>query len=187
MRGFSPNPLRHWRLSTIGLLVAVAIPARGKTHWARASFCFGNECDDRGGHSNALAMVTNVLAAEVHQSSASSSELAFDLQLTAIPTSSSLLLQQARLGGSWGCIGTTQVTNWKKRLKSPDRGRRCLGARLPRLSIIRAANGSFACANRETLWWPPSQRRHVAPVPPEGESSLRTQESFANLLQRHSL
>jgi hypothetical protein len=41
---------------------------------------------------------TNVLAAEVHQSSANSSDLVFDLQLTANPVPPPALLQQARLG-----------------------------------------------------------------------------------------
>jgi hypothetical protein len=47
----------------------------------------------------ALVMGTNQLAAEVHQTTAGSSDLVFDLQLTANPLPSSLFLQQARLGG----------------------------------------------------------------------------------------
>lgn len=47
----------------------------------------------------ALVMGTNALAAEVHQTTAGSSDLVFDLQLTANPLPSALLLQQARLGG----------------------------------------------------------------------------------------
>jgi len=46
-----------------------------------------------------LVTGTNVLAAEVHQTTAGSSDLVFDLQLTANPPPSALLLQQARLGG----------------------------------------------------------------------------------------
>lgn len=42
---------------------------------------------------------TNVLAAEVHQSSAGSSDLMFDLQLTANPAPTPALLKQAQVGG----------------------------------------------------------------------------------------
>jgi hypothetical protein len=45
-----------------------------------------------------LVIVTNVLAVEVHQSSANSSDLVFDLQLTANPAPPPALLKQAMLG-----------------------------------------------------------------------------------------
>jgi hypothetical protein len=68
---------------------------------------FATNCTDNGGiiQSATLPLTnlvagTNVLAAEVHQSSAGSSDLVFDLQLTANPQPPAGILKSALLGGA---------------------------------------------------------------------------------------